>query len=84
MQRLNWREAVEACDDEQAQLAIINTVEEAYYLVNMTNNAPKEMVRGWYLCPYVHLGYNYDTTENNWRTIKGEFEQTYQCSQKKK
>ncbi|KPJ05052.1 Macrophage mannose receptor 1 [Papilio xuthus] len=72
LQRLNWREAVEACDDEQAKLAIINTVEEANYLVNISNNTPKDMVRGWYLCPYVHLGYNYDATENDWRTITGE------------
>ncbi|KPJ19048.1 Hemolymph lipopolysaccharide-binding protein [Papilio machaon] len=72
LQRLNWRDALEACDDEQAKLAIINTVEEANYLANISNNTPKEMVQGWYLCPYVHLGYHYDTTENDWRTIEGE------------
>ncbi|KPI91593.1 Hemolymph lipopolysaccharide-binding protein [Papilio xuthus] len=69
---LTWREAVEACDAEQAYLAIINSQQEASHLVNITASAPKDKVQGWYLRGAVHLGFNYDTTEEDWRTTTGE------------
>ncbi|CAH2073664.1 unnamed protein product, partial [Iphiclides podalirius] len=69
---LNWRDALEACDAEQSYLAIINSQEEADYLVNITERAPKDKVTGWYLRGAVHLGFSYDTTEDSWRTNAGD------------
>lgn len=68
---LTWRDALEACDAEQSYLAIINSEEEAKHLVNLTENAPKDKVTGWYLRGAVHLGFTYDTSEEGWRTIAG-------------
>ncbi|XP_068629452.1 macrophage mannose receptor 1-like [Battus philenor] len=69
---MSWRDATEACDAEQAALAIINTKEEAEFLVNLTAQAPKDNVKGLYLRGAVHLGFNYDTSEDDWRTTTGE------------
>ncbi|CAG4989006.1 unnamed protein product [Parnassius apollo] len=69
---LNWKDAFEACDSEDAYLAIINSQNEADYLVNITAEAPKDKVKGWYLRGAVHLGFSYDPSENGWRTITGE------------
>ncbi|CAK1581778.1 unnamed protein product [Parnassius mnemosyne] len=69
---LNWRDAIDACDSENAYLAIINSQKEADYLVNITAEAPKNKVKGSHLRGAVHLGFSYDTSENEWRTTTGE------------
>ncbi|XP_045785080.1 macrophage mannose receptor 1-like isoform X1 [Maniola jurtina] len=65
----NWTEAYKVCDSEQSYLAIINDDEEATFLSNLTNRAPKDKVEGDYLRGAVHLGFK----NNNqvWKTIKG-------------
>ncbi|XP_013146399.1 PREDICTED: hemolymph lipopolysaccharide-binding protein-like [Papilio polytes] len=66
----SWMKAVEACDAEQGYLAIINTQDEADFLVNMTKNAAKDAVEGSFLRGFVHVGFNW--FEDDWKTIGGE------------
>lgn len=65
----SWMKAVEACDAEQGYLAIINTQDEADFLVNMTKNAAKDAVEGSFLRGFVHVGFNW--FEDDWKTIGG-------------
>ncbi|XP_013180715.1 PREDICTED: macrophage mannose receptor 1-like [Papilio xuthus] len=68
----NWKDAVEACDAEQGYLAIINSELEAEHLVNITANAPKDKVKGTFVRGAVHLGFIYDKTIDDWKTVMGE------------
>ncbi|XP_014370527.2 C-type mannose receptor 2 isoform X3 [Papilio machaon] len=68
----SWKDAVETCDAEQAYLAIINSQLEAEHLVNITANAPKDKIKGKYKRGIVHLGFIYDKTIGDWKTIMGE------------
>lgn len=70
---LTWRDAVEACDAEEATLATLNSKLEADHLVNITADAPKDKVQGSYLSGAVHLGFYYDQTQKSWRTFTGMF-----------
>ncbi|XP_013146398.1 PREDICTED: C-type mannose receptor 2-like isoform X2 [Papilio polytes] len=69
---LSWKDALEACDAEQAYLAIINSQLEAEHLVNITALAPKDKVKGAYIRGAVHLGFSYDKTIDDWKTVMGE------------
>lgn len=68
---LTWKNAEEACEAEQAYLAIPNSLKEANYLANVTAMAPKQNISGWYLRGAVHLGFRYDERYNDWMTIRG-------------
>lgn len=60
------------CIAEQSHLAIINSQEEADFLVNMTTEAPKNRYRGPYLAGAVHLGFH-NIFRDGYTTVKGKF-----------
>ncbi|XP_031768374.2 macrophage mannose receptor 1-like isoform X2 [Galleria mellonella] len=54
----NWTEAYATCNAEQSFLAIIESQAEADYFVKLTQEAPKDLVRGNYLRGAVLLGFH--------------------------
>ncbi|CAH2086313.1 unnamed protein product [Euphydryas editha] len=64
---MNWTEAYAACYTEQSYLAVINSQDEADYLVNLTNKTPKDKVEGNFLRGAVHLGFQ--LKKNRWQTV---------------
>lgn len=64
---MNWSDAYTVCNTEQSYLAVINSQDEADFLVNLTNNTPKDNVEGNFLRGAVHLGFQFK--KNRWQTI---------------
>ncbi|CAD0196873.1 unnamed protein product [Chrysodeixis includens] len=66
---LNWTDAHAACHAEQGYLAVINSQEEADYLVQLTQT-PVKKVSGNFMRGAVHLGFH-NRGDEGWQTVRG-------------
>lgn len=66
---LNWTDAHAACHAEQGYLAVINSQEEADYLVQLTQT-PVKKVSGNFMRGAVHLGFH-NRGDDGWQTVRG-------------
>lgn len=55
---MNWTSAHAVCIAEQSYLAVVNSQEEANYLKQMIDEAPKNKYKGQYLAGAVHIGFH--------------------------
>uniref|UniRef100_A0A2H1VDE2 SFRICE_023678 n=1 Tax=Spodoptera frugiperda TaxID=7108 RepID=A0A2H1VDE2_SPOFR len=67
---MNWTDAYAVCNAEQSYLAVINTQEEADYLVALTESKPKDRVPGNFMRGAVHLGFHNRANEG-WQAVRG-------------
>ncbi|XP_030038683.2 macrophage mannose receptor 1 isoform X1 [Manduca sexta] len=67
---MNWTEALAVCNAEESYLAIINSKQEADYLKKLTEDAPKDKVRGDYTAGVVMLGFG-NRFKQGWLSVKG-------------
>lgn len=65
----NWTDAYTLCSAEQSYLAVINSKEEADYLVTLIEKTPKHIKDKGSLA--VLLGFH-NRNNDGWTTIKGE------------
>lgn len=70
---VDWKNAYRICSNEKANLAVINSQEEADVLVKLFKKYPFKSLKGSFNKNIIHIGFADLLSTGTFKTINGEF-----------